>query len=409
MIENAFFTEYWANPEDVRGLSNWPEARWRANEPYARHEQWQKERIEGNINNLMLLRIDDAPERFEKAELYAEVWGGHEGNANRRLLFNGKGLYALPDGRSAEDACIYQYLNLPLEIPHLVKGMNSVVMMIDRGTSWLGNFMIDQCCVQGYLPRNHEKLASTGLSDFSAKITVDTEGFYLKDNSTVGLAMPRDYDDLIERVEYYACYEDYSISGREELVDWQYYTQKTMPFGNIGCSEHPPYTVSWDTTMIPTQERAIQIIALIRFRCHVCYNTPIFSRAFLSDTRDKVRVLYCNELPRSFWSRDSKPCVAGIRLPIPLSTVQRAWLYTRIWDGGTGGNERYFTVNGHPLPIATDHGPHVPVIRAQPFSPSWLKEGRNELILCSTTEHHGIEMLRPFPAIKIELRREETT
>ncbi|MCL2866543.1 MAG: hypothetical protein FWF47_02150, partial [Clostridia bacterium] len=59
--------------------------------------------------------------------------------------------------------------------------------------------------------------------------------------------------------------------------------------------------------------------------------------------------------------------------------------------------------------IATDHGPHVPVIRAQLLSPSWLKEGRNELILCSATEHHGIEMLRPFPAIKIELRREETT
>ncbi|MDP2897387.1 MAG: hypothetical protein Q8Q12_12670 [bacterium] len=69
-----------------------------------------------------------------------------------------------------------------------------------------------------------------------------------------------------------------------------------------------------------------------------------------------------------------------------------------ISDEGRGTTEHPFTLNGHPLPVAGD-GHHDVLYRVVPIDPNILRRGTNEIVVLSDTDHHGIEVLLPGPAL----------
>ena len=88
-------------------------------------------RSEARENGMMLIRIDEDLALLEKAEIYAEIWGGHPGTAGKRLSINGRSTYALPEVGTSAGHCTYSYPRIPLKLTDLVNGYNAIQFACD--------------------------------------------------------------------------------------------------------------------------------------------------------------------------------------------------------------------------------------------------------------------------------------
>ena len=73
------------------------------------------------------------------------------------------------------------------------------------------------------------------------------------------------------------------------------------------------------------------------------------------------------------------------------------------WTGGPGNVREYFKLNGRHYPVA-EGSRHEVQYSVLPVDPGSLRLGRNRVEVLSDTEHHGIEILRPGPALALRLR-----
>ena len=399
----GFLMEYWA--EFDPNISNYADGRWRVCDPYARLSEWQQQRWEGNCNGLLLLSLPLAPDTLQAAELYAEVWGGHNGCANQRFTLNGRAVYGFGNTQTCWDHCAYQYPSVPLDTRHLVRGVNVLQLSVDRGVSFLGNFLLDEACIRAWLPNSHPFIAESGLSAFTAAAASDAKGYELPDRARLSLQCDLSFHDQIDHVDYLGRYVDFNDNGHEDAYAWRGYTYHREQRKRIGISTTPPFDAEWDTTMIPDQDRAIEIKARIVFKSGLQYETPIYARQFLRAGRQSVMLCPATVLPAPFYSRDLKPCEAVTDLScIALETVESAWLQTRVWDGGEGDVRDYFTLNGVHFPICTGTANHQVYETCFPIPLEVLRQGENTFRLLSDTKHHGIEVLLPGPVIKLRLK-----
>jgi len=104
-------------------------------------------------------------------------------------------------------------------------------------------------------------------------------------------------------------------------------------------------------------------------------------------------------MPAPFWSRASRQNKAQIDLPADISSLEKARLMIKIWDGGEGSIKEPFKINGHPFSVTSGKAIHDVVLTIAEVDPEHLRPGRNEITLLSDTEHHGIEVLLPGPVI----------
>jgi hypothetical protein len=104
-------------------------------------------------------------------------------------------------------------------------------------------------------------------------------------------------------------------------------------------------------------------------------------------------------LVSGFEGKDSKEKKAVFELPKDISSLQRAQLMIKIWDGGEGKVKEPFKINGHPYPITSRRAVHDVVFTIAKINPEHLKSGKNQINLLSDTEHHGIEVLLPGPVL----------
>jgi hypothetical protein len=95
---------------------------------------------------------------------------------------------------------------------------------------------------------------------------------------------------------------------------------------------------------------------------------------------------------------------AVIELPGDFSRIENVELHTRIWDGGEGEVQEPFKINRVPYKITTGKAVHDIVYTVNNVDPKTLKPGSNEIELLSDTEHHGIEVCWPGPAIIIKYK-----
>jgi hypothetical protein len=93
-------------------------------------------------------------------------------------------------------------------------------------------------------------------------------------------------------------------------------------------------------------------------------------------------------------------------LDVELSQIERAELYVITWTGGSGGIQDYFKLNGHHFPVAEGSN-HVIQHNRLAVPLSLLKPGANTMELVSDTEHHGIEIIYPGPALMVRYRTQQ--
>jgi hypothetical protein len=179
-------------------------------------------------------------------------------------------------------------------------------------------------------------------------------------------------------------------------------TKNKEPHAIIGTAQQYPFSVDWDTAMLQEQQE-MAVRAIVHFKDHpeFTYVTPVIGGLYANKPKGtRVTVYASRDLPAPFWSRANQKKACSIEVDIDPARIERAELNVVVWDGGAGNVKEYFTLNGTPLAIA-GNGKHDVLYRKIPLDPKILKRGTNRIELLSDTEHHGLEILLPGPALVI--------
>jgi hypothetical protein len=349
-----------------------------------------KDRPEAKADGKLALSIREEPADLAAAELYLELWGGHPGVARKRFTLNGGSSTDLPEAGAAAKNCTYTYPSVALRLEDLRKGENVFQFSCDAGSTFWGHFLFEIACL-----RVSPKRAPF---EFAARVLAEVRG------ESVELALQAD-PDRIDRVEYHARYRGYDENGDGAFDDWHGMTKEGKPLARAAQSAKEPFAASWDLSMLPDQKEA-SVRAVVHFRDDpgLCYVTAPVTVPFPPRAGRSVSLQLSRDLPRPFWSRAGRLMKCTIDLDCDPAAVERAELHVALWDGGRGKTAEPFLLNGRALPVAGD-GRHDLLYRVVPVDPAWLLRGPNEVRLLSDTEHHGIEVLLPGPALVVRARK----
>lgn len=355
-------------------------------------------RSEARENGMMQILIEEDLCKVERAFLYAELWGGHPGTENKRVSINGRSTYQIPEVGTADENCTHSYPIISLKITDLVNGYNAIQFACDRGKSFWGHFIVDNACLIVILKNDHNDLKNFELTDFYPQIISEN----LDDEKVkICLSCPSSFMETISEVCYFGYYKGYDENGNCQTEDWHGFTKDRRPTANIGNTNTPPFEIFWDICMIPDQNN-IAIGALIKFKETQNISCLTFSpKKIETPNRNNLIKLYdSNDLPKPFWSRANNKKTCNIYLDLEPDQIEKAEMHVVLWDGGRGTIDEHFKLNDFSIPVA-GNGHHDIIYRIVDVDPKLLQKGLNEISLLSDTDHHGIEILLPGPALMI--------
>jgi hypothetical protein len=393
----VFWQEHWYEREKHPGHTR----RLRINAPEVVLSRFG-DRPEARENGLMIIEANEDLFHVTGAELYAELWGGHPGTANKRVTVNGRSTWETPRVGTEDGHCTFSYPVLNLPVSDLVNGANAFQWALDQGATFWGHAMVDQACLRVALTNRHPSLVEQGLAEFRA--TVDAQPKFEETWEIIELSLDVDpaMKERIASVTFQAWYDGYDDNGNLRRRDWHGFTLDREPVAHLGTVRDGATSWTWNVRMLPAQKN-VATRALVRFQewPGLVYVTAAGGNLVIPDRANAVVHLYEPEdLPPSFWSRAGRAKSCAIELDVDPGRIEAAELYVISWTGGAGEVKDYFTINGHPYPVAEGSG-HTRQFNRLPVDPSVLKQGVNTIALLSDTEHHGIEILYPGPALMI--------
>ena len=273
----------------------------------------------------------------------------------------------------------------------------------DQGDTFWGHYIVDNVALQIGLPNDDQRLAAAGLAEFAATVVAtpmpDQSGF------TLALQAVPQFLSRISAVHFQGKYHGYDENGNQYRTDWHGMTKGKQPYGVLASLHTPPFTAKWNTEMLPAQER-VAVRAMIEFEDlpDTTYSTP--SCADLAITKrigEEVTIYEMAEQPAPFWSRSGRRIQSSIAIDIDPQEIISAELHVVAWTGGAGEISDYFQLNDRHYPIAEGER-HELVYSVLPVDPATLRRGMNPIVLLSDTDHHGIEVMSPGPALVVRHR-----
>jgi hypothetical protein len=249
------------------------------------------------------------------------------------------------------------------------------------------------------------ELKKLRLNDFDAEVGLATDGEH-PEQYELSLRVKPAVVERISSVHFQGHYDGYDENGDGRTNDWHGFTKRRRPTAMIATVEKPPYTARWDVSMIPVQTN-LKVRALVEFKDlpGLLYETGAAEAPdLLVNDRERISIHHAADLPHPFWSRANKKQSCTIDLPFDQGQIERAELHVVVWDGGAGTVRDNFMLNGEAFPVA-DVGRHDVLYRRLAVAPSLLRRGKNTIELLSNTDHHGIEVLLPGPAIVVRRSR----
>lgn len=317
---------------------------------------------------------------------------------------NGRSTYAVPEVGRAAGHCTHQYPTLPLQLTDLVNGYNVFQFACDQGTSFWGHLIVDNASLNVILTPDHSTLQVAGLDGFRAWVEVEEPAAHPAADERLRLRLRSTDPEVIACVHFVGHYKGYDENGNALGRDWHGFTKARIPTAILGTAIEPPFAVTWDTAMLPDQAE-IRVRARVAFKDEpdLRYDTDATEALSIPGRQATINLYPVHNLPAPFWSRGGEMKRCTIPLDVVPAEIERAQLHAVVWDGGRGTVDAPFTLNGEPLPVVGE-GQHDVRYRVLEIEPGRLKTGNNEVTVLSDTEHHGIEVLLPGPALIVRRR-----
>ena len=354
---------------------------------------------EARENGMIQIPISENLRQIIRAELYLEIWGGNPGTANKRVSVNGRNTYPFQEIGTFIKNYTHQYPTVYLQPSDLVNGFNAFQFSCDRGQSLRGHFIVNEAALKIGLRRDHSDLQQAGLMGFNALIKAEAvpgnfEAIRLKLFSSDEL--------MIQSVEYQGFYNGYDENGDSIGYGWHGMTKAKEPYGSIGVSKVAPFSVDWDTAMLPEQqEMAMRAVVTFKDYPNLTFITPVIGGLSIQKPKGRRVQLYSSRnLPVPFAADANQKKSCTIDLDVEASSIERAELNLVSWNDGIETGKNSFTINGHPIEISDQSKGEVLFSRIA-IDPKILKRGANQLELSTETEGRGLEILLPGPALMI--------
>ena len=368
----------------------------RVNGPDARSGP-HKDRWEAQQDGVLNIDLPEDVHTYAGAELQLELWGGHPGTARKRFTLNDTTTLDLPEVGAADAHCTYSYPAVPLAVNDLHPGTNSFAFACDTGTAFWGHYLIRTACLRLLLDDHHPQIQGAGLAGLNAAVVARPSADD-RDTLDLSLAIDEAHIDRVASVDFYSHHAGYDENGDTQWTDWHGFPKDGEPVGHIGTTTPADgLRLPYPLHMIPRNEPVY-----VRARIHWVDSDLIFEtaaqRVAEADPTVPVEVIRPIDLPRPCWSRAGKEQRCTLPLGVEPTQLASAELHMVVWDGGSGTVSDPITLNDHPLPIVGT-GQHDVLYRVVSLEPDMLVTGDNVVRVFSDTDHHGIEVLAPGPAL----------
>jgi hypothetical protein len=385
------FREYlWKGP--FGNASGWQ----RVTDPEARHSGAQAF-LPNRVNHI---EIDDFAGVL-RAEIYIELWGGHAGTSNKRVRVNGNDWIeirvppAIP-GEAGVNSCPegYQYFtypSVPIPLDQLHPGDNT--FEFTSGPQTCFDFGWGQWGVYGVTFRlfyDDTKAHADGRIASPPPHTVFGDSLELRLTST---------DPSIAQVDFIGRYRDFDFEGNGVYHQWHYNYRYGKITRHLGTINEAPFALTWRTDWIPDQDRPLQIVARIRNTDGLYYMTDVVDDLILTRPDRSVVLYEPYDVPGRWQTRSGNARQDNqVFIPHDLHRAAAAQLILATWSGGhadsIGINDRQVVRR-----VGWTHDYSFDEI---PAPLELLRVGTNDLFTAAGTSHHGIEVLWPGIALKVQ-------
>lgn len=360
-------------------------------------------------NSELPIIIDDL-QGAGSAEAIMSVWGGHPGSTGKKFRFNSNQWITIPElsNTPTSGECYTSQRNAILSVPlaDLVEGNN--ILEGTAGPQSCYDFGWGQWGWYSIIMRIYYDASKPHVEGI---ISSHRSGDTLAENPTLKVAITRNDNSVgISRVEYFAYYDGFDTDGDGVFQDYQvsYHREQSSsavgPSHHVGTATSAPYEVTWNTEWVPDQvPGSIRIMARILDANGVWFATPEVTGLSLARPGVSVQLYKPQGVPEHFWVRAGE--TMSSKFTIPASALRNnatdAKLFVRTWNGENNGDTYSHTkVNGNPVPKYGEA--HFYSYDSISIDPDYLVTGENTVTFHSETEHHGIEILWPGPAVMVK-------
>ncbi|WP_395344715.1 hypothetical protein PN836_008115 [Ningiella sp. W23] len=206
----------------------------------------------------------------------------------------------------------------------------------------------------------------------------------------------------VHKVDYIGRFEDVDFNGNGQRYKWQYAIHKGKLGNHIGTSQKAPHSFQWDSTWLPEQSRAIEILAIVTAPDGIAYVTPVVDDLSLSRSHS-IEMAWLNDV-EDHWTTRSKAVDAEFTLTGDVEKASAAKMYWASWSSCYSHGvviNGYLTYTGMDEPCYTYEQHEVAI------KPSVLMQGKNSLHTPLTPLYkgqivHGMEVLYPGMMIKVK-------
>ena len=351
-------------------------------------------------NRLNQIGLDDFAGAI-RAEVYIEQWGGHAGTSNKRLRINGHDWIEIPvpaaiPGEAGLNSCAegYQYFTYPsvaIPLAQLQAGDNTFEFTSGRQVCF--DFGWGQWGVYGVTFRlYYDETKPHANGRIAAPASHSTFG----DSLQIQLAST---DASIAQVDFIGRYHDFDFEGNGQYRQWHYNYRYGKIARHLGSITAAPFALTWRTDWVPDQDQPLQLVARILDTNGVYYMTEAVDDLTLTRP-DRAVVLYQPfDVPGQWQTRSTTGYQHNkIFIPHDLDRASAAQLILATWSGGhadsIGINDRQVVPR-----VGWTHDYSYDEV-AVPLD--LLRPGTNELFTAARTSHHGIEVLWPGIALKVQ-------